>query len=477
MSAPLFPQAGEVYQSGPFFWHTSGVFGLSGSLDRLFLSDLFEWLALTRATGRLMLSAGPVTRSFDVVGGKVAFVSSSRAAERFASWLLRKQLAPRDALLMALATSQTRGESFTVVVERDAGVSRETLTEAARSLATALVSRLLREERVIFRFDPAWPVTANLHINLELEFSKLIMQAAYTVDTQPPRVEPPAPALDALNGEALEGLFWRVVEGLEGEMVEAPAVAVAHRTFVAVGEVLHRWVTVGPPLLPIGPADVERVRACLAEGRPVSLEDSPTMVWDLLCLVNSLDAPGFSRAGSASEAWLMAGANAAGIVSLVLESPRWRRPSRGEADTTLRRAALARGAAGLCLGEAVGLAGDVAATAAALPVVLLEIVATALASAQLASPAMQQGALRELLPIVGRTAATAAGLPEVLVAALTGSPPEHPGARVVALAAAAAGDAGIALAEPVPVAESSVSLNEAMNAARQAVARAALAEG
>jgi len=453
------------------------VFGLSGSLDRLFLSDLFEWLNLTRATGRLMLSAGPVTRSFDVVGGKVAFVSSSRAAERYASWLLRKQLVPRDALLAALATSQTRGESFTVVIERDAGVSRETLTEAGRSLATALVSRLLREERVNFRFDPAWPVTANLHINLDLEFSKLIMQAAYTVDTRPPRTEPPAPALDALDQDAMEGLFWRIVEGLEGEVVEATSVAVAHRTFLAVGEVLHRWVTVGPPLLPVGPADVERVSACLADGRPVTLEDSPTMVWDLLCLVNSLDAPGFSRAASAHEAWMMAGANAAGIVSLVLESPRWRRSSRGETDVTLRRAALARGAAGRCLGEAVGLPGEVAATAAALPVVLLELVATALASAQLASPAMQRGALRELLPIVGRAAGTAAGLPEVLVAALTGSPAEHPGARAAALAAAAAGDAGIALAEPAGEGDSGISLDEAMDAARQAVERAAVAEG
>lgn len=453
------------------------MFGLSGSLDRLFLSDLFEWLHLTRATGRLMLSTGPVTRSFDVVGGKVAFVSSSRAAERYASWLLRKELAPRDALLAALATSQTRGESFTVVIERDAGVSRETLTEAGRSLATALVSRLLREERVSFRFDPSWPVTANLHINLDLEFSKLIMQAAYTVDTRPPRVEAPAPALDALDEEAMEGLFWRIVEGLEGEVVEAASMALAHRTFLAVGDVLHRWVTVGPPLLPVGPADVERVSACLADGRPVTLEDSPTMVWDLLCLVNSLDAPGFSRAASAQEAWVMAGANAGEIVGLVLESPRWRRSSRGEADGTLRRAALARSAAGRCVGGVVGLPGEVAATAAALPVVLLELVATALASAQLASPAMQRGALRELLPIVGRAAGTAAGLPEVLIAALTGSPAEHPGARAAALAAAAAGDAGIALAAPVGESDAGISLDDAMDAARQAVERAAAAEG
>ncbi len=453
------------------------MFGLSGTLDRLFLSDLFEWLHLTRATGRLMLAAGPVTRSFDVVGGKVAFVSSSRAAERFASWLLRKELVPRDALLWALATSQTRGESFTVVVERDAGVSRATLTQAAHSLATALVSRVLREERVNFRFDPTWPVTANLHINLDLDFSKLIMQAAYTVDTRPPRTEPPVLALDALDESAMEGLFFRILEELAGEMVDAAAVATAHRTFKAVGEVLNRWVTVGPPLLPIGPADAARVNACCVEGREVTLEDSPTMVWDLLCLVNSLDAPGFSRAASAHEAWVMAGANAFEIVRLVLESPRWRRAEANEADTTLRRAALARAAAGRCLGHVVSLEAEVAATAAALPVVLLELVATALASAQLATPAMQRAALRELLPIVGRAAGTAAGLPEVLVAGLTGSPAAHPGARAAALAAAAAGDAGIALAEPAVAGELEGSLDQAMDAARQAVARATAGEG
>ena len=453
------------------------MFGLSGSLDRLYLSDLFEWLHLTRATGRLLLSTGPVTRSFDVIGGKVAFVSSSRAAERFASWLLRKRLAPRHVLLSALATSQTRGESFTVAIERDGGLTRETLTEAAESLATALVSRLLHEERVNFRFDPDWPVTAQLHVNLDLDFSKLIMQAAYTADTRPPKREPALPALDALDERAMEGLFWRILEHLEGEVVELPAVAVAHRTFVAVGEVLHRWVTIGPPLLPISPGDVQRVNACMESEREVTLEDSPTVVWDLLCLVNSLDAPGFSRAASAHEAWVMTGSNAAEIVRLVLESPRWRRPDGGEVDVTLRCAALARSAAGRCLAGEVGLPEDVAATAGALPVVLLELVATALASAQLPTTAMQRAALRELLPIVGRTAGTAAGFPEVLLAALTGTPPEHPGARVAALAAAAAGDVGMAGGEQVLERDAAVPLDRAMEAAREAATRAAAGEG
>ena len=123
---------------------------LSGTLDRLHLGDLLEWLHLTKATGRLKLSSPSVTRSFDMLRGMVGFASSSRASERMASWLLRKGLASRGALLRALAVSQTRGEAFTEVAERDAGVTRVTMIEAGRSLATALASRVMREDRVGF---------------------------------------------------------------------------------------------------------------------------------------------------------------------------------------------------------------------------------------------------------------------------------------------------------------------------------------
>jgi hypothetical protein len=45
--------------------------------------------------------------------------------------------------------------------------------------------------------------------------------------------------------------------------------------------------------------------------------------------------------------------------------------------------------------------------------------------------------------VVGQAAGVAAGLPPVLIAALTEVPADHPGARVAALAAYAAGAVGI----------------------------------
>jgi hypothetical protein len=175
----------------------------------------------------------------------------------------------------------------------------------------------------------------------------------------------------------------------------------------------------------------------------VQLEDSPTLAWDLLSLVNGLDAPGFPRAASAAGAWALAGEDAPLLVRLILESPRWRREQREEVDASLRRAALARAAAGRALAAAADLPADVASTAAALPVVVLDLVATALTTTPLASPAMQRSALRQLLPLVGRAAGMAAGLSEVLLAALTGDPPGHPGARAARLAALVSGSSGM----------------------------------
>jgi hypothetical protein len=448
------------------------VFALSGTLDRLHLGDLLEWLQLTRATGRLMLAAGAVTRSFEVCRGRIAFASSSRASERLASWLLRKQLAPRQALLRALAISQSRGELFTIVAEREAGVPHDTLIEAGRGLAAALASYLLSEVKILFNFDADFPVQDRLHVDLDLECRSLMLQAAYRVDTLP-LVDAAAAASHAtLDPETLEHLFWRIAGDLEGEQVDAAALAQAHDSFLAVGEILHRWVTQGPPLLPLAPGDVERVRARLAADEAVEIDDSPTLAWDLLSLVNGLDAPGYPRAASASEAWEMAGEDARELVRLIVENSRWRREARPDRDEALRRVALARSAAGRALAGIATLPEETGATAAALPVVLLELVATALASSPLASTAMQRCALHHLLPLVGAAAGTAAGLPEVLLAAVATSPVEHSGVRLAHLVDVAVGELGGAPPTTEPSGATDPLLKAALAKARAAAGEA-----
>jgi Domain of unknown function (DUF4388) len=452
------------------------MFVLSGTVDSLHLGDLLEWLHLTRASGRLLLVGSSVTRAFDIVKGRVAFASSSRAAERLASWLLRKGVVARQPLLRALAVAQIHGEAFTEVVERDGGVSHAELVEAGRSLATALASRTLRESRIGFRFDPEWPVTAKLHVDLELECSKLIMQAAYTVDTRPPADPTSDEVPVTVDPAAIEALFWRVVAEAQDELVDAAALAEAHEALKAVGSVLHRWVTQGPPLLPLATDDIERIGRRLAAGEPIALDDSPALAWDLLSLVNGLDAPGFSRASSLSDAWVMAGDDAPGLVRQLVESSRWRRETRGAADGTLRRTALARAAAARSMAGLFGLAEETAATAATLPVVTLGLVVTALASAPLASGTMQRSALRLLLPIVGHAAGLAAGHPEVLLAALTGRPAEHLGARIASLAAMAAQEVGGGVYPGTPFDDGGdPDLAAAMDAARAAARRAVAA--
>ncbi|MGE5234860.1 MAG: DUF4388 domain-containing protein [Acidobacteriota bacterium] len=424
------------------------MLALSGTVDRLHLGDLLEWLHLSRQSGRLLLTAGSVTRAFDFVKGKVAFASSSRAAERMGSWLLRKGVVERRVLLRTLAVAQARGEAFTAVLERDAGVDHKLLVSAGRALATALAARVLREDRVAFRFDETWPVLDHLHVDFGMECGKLMMEAAFKMDTRPPIDQVAEDPPTTLDPETVAAVFWRIAEHLEGELVDPASFALAHQTMMSVGELLHRWVTQGPPLLPLGPEDIDRISARLDAGEPVRLEDSPTLIWDLLSLVNGLDAPGLARASSASDAWLMAGDDAVLLTRLLSDDDRWRREARGDSDGPLWRAALARAAAGRTLAGPLDLAPDTAATAAALPVVLLELVATALSSAALVSPAMQRTALRHVLPLVGHAAGVAAGLPEVLIAALTGRPDDHPGARVASLAALAAGDSGMNLSDP-----------------------------
>ena len=446
---------------------------LSGTLGRLYLGDLLEWLQLTHATGRLLLSAGDVTRAFDMNRGKVAFVSSSRASERFGSWLLRKGVASREVLMKALVVSQTQGELLTSVLKRNAGIEPAKLVEAGRSLATTLASRVLREDQVIFTFDPTQPVADRNEVDLDLDCRNLIMQAAYRVDTKPVGAQAQIAPHTTLDPNTLEALFWHITIELEGELLEATAVAEAHRAFLAVGDLLHRWVAQGPPLLPIGPADAQRILRRLKAGKQPRLEDSPTLVWNLLCLVNGLDAPGQPRASNATEAWEMAGEHAKVFVHLILDNPRWHREKKSANDPALRRAALARIAAARKLAGIVGLEEDTAATAAALPMVLLELVATALSSSPLASSAMQRCALQHLLPLVGQAASTAAGMPEVLLAALTSSPSKHPAARLTALVGFVAGEfLSTAESHEDPTSSADPALASALTAARKAAEKA-----
>lgn len=412
---------------------------MSGTVDRLHIGDLLEWLRLTHATGRLLLSAGPTTRSFDVKRGKIAFVSSSQANERLASWLLRQGSATHSTLLRALAVSQTQGRMLTTVLMEDAGLSLETLVEAGRSLATALTTRILKEQGVHFSFQPDFPLPHRMPVDLKLDCSHLIMQAAYQADTLPPG-DPFEPVVVAtLDGKTMETLFWTILEELEGEQIEASRCAEAHQVFLQVGGLFERWISQGPPLLPVGPADAARARARLESGEPIGIDDSPTLVWDLLCIVNCVDAPGHRRANGPREAWTVAGEDAPFLARLILDSPRWQRAVQEETEETLRRVVLRRAAAARPLAAALGVSEDAADAVAALPVVLLELVVTALTATPLASPAMQRCALYHLLPRVGVAAGIAAGLPEAIMAAITAAPPQHPAVQLSHLVEQAAG--------------------------------------
>lgn len=419
------------------------MLALSGSLDPLHLNDLLEWLQAVRATGRLHLTTGAVTRTFDFAGGKVIFASSSRAAERLASWLLRKRVADRKALLKSLATSQIQGEPFTSVVLRDGYLTPEELRAAGTALAVALVSRILKEPQVLFRFDPKYPVRTSEPVNLELACSQLIMQAAVSADSRPPTDHGHDAAIASLEPPSLEALFWEVMAEATGTPLDAAEVAASHETLLRVGELLGRWVAQGPPLLPLSPAEAATVRERLADGHDPRPEEAPTLAWDFLALVNGLDAPGSSRAASFHDAWVMAGEDACALAKLLLENSRWRRDQDEPLDETVQRLAKARAAAARALAPALGLAEETAATAVVLPLVPLTLVLKAFTPQAATSGKLGSALVRRLLPLVGKAAGTASGLPEVLLAALTGEPAGHPGAQVVALAALAAGEQGV----------------------------------
>ncbi len=179
-----------------------------------------------------------------------------------------------------------------------------------------------------------------------------------------------------------------------------------------------------------------------------------------------------SRATSVGEAWRLAGEDAPELVRLITDNQRWLREGDADADAAYRRNTVARAAAARALAGTLHLEEECAAACAVLPLVLLELVVTALARAPLASTEMQRTAVRRLLPLVGHTAGSAAGLPDVLLTALTGTPEDHPGARLAALAAFAAQDGGGGLPDGLEAASDPAAMARAVKAARTAAAKA-----
>ena len=241
-------------------------------------------------SGRLTMTNPRGDRRLDFHDGRVCYVSSTVPQERLASWLAKRSLVPDRELWRLLALSMVRQTLLTDLLTDEGGVDPKDLRAGLTDLAESITGRILLSPEVSFEFDPDHPVLDILGLNLNVEPSHLLLEAARRSDEDDLPEYFGDAAASPLAGEAIEDLFWELVrggvtaaDGLQGEQLSN-----LHDLIRDIVGTLAHWLESNPGLVPMPADQISRIRAANAEGAAVYLPGLPHAVWNQMVFARSV---------------------------------------------------------------------------------------------------------------------------------------------------------------------------------------------
>lgn len=267
---------------------------ISGSLDRLHFGDLLQWFQMGGISGRLSLKDRRGERRLDFNSGRVCYVSSTIADERLASWIAARGLAPVAELQRLLAVSMLRRTLFTDLLTAHGTIDGTSLQRALTELAEVITSRLLVSPEVYFDFDPRHPVLDVLGLRLDVQPSRLLMEAARRTDEYAIRQQDLFEHELPLTGEAFESLFWELVRiGVTAdESVSGDELSNLHDQVHDIVGAIAQWLASSPGLVPMPRLQVAGIGRTAAAGDPVGLFGLPHAAWNQMVFARSVRATG-----------------------------------------------------------------------------------------------------------------------------------------------------------------------------------------
>jgi hypothetical protein len=263
---------------------------IRGSLDRLHFGDLLQWFQMGGISGRLTLKDRRGERRLDFNEGKVCFVSSTVAEERLASWIAARELVPIQELRRLLAISMLRRALFTDLLIAHGAIDAASLQCALTDLAEVITSRLLVSPEVRFDFNPTHPVLDVLGLSLNVQPSRLLMEAARRSDEFGLPGEDVSEHELPLTGEAFESLFWELVrDGITAdESVSGDELSNLHDQVRDIVGAIAQWLAASPGLVPLPRRQVARIGRTTADGEPVGLFGLPHAAWNQMVFARSV---------------------------------------------------------------------------------------------------------------------------------------------------------------------------------------------
>ncbi len=309
---------------------------IRGTLDRLHLGDLLQWLQMGDLSGRLTLHDGAGQRRLDLLEGRVVYVSSLEPGERLATWLAADGVVSAAAARRLLGASLLRRQLFTDLLVEAGETSPEALRASLTRLAERIAGRALAAGELRFEFDPSYPVRDLLGLTIDVAPNTLLMEAARRRDEVgggddglPARPLP-------FDGPEFERFFWELIRrGISGEdRLDGSELERLHRLVRDIMATLAQWLASSPGLVPIPTEQASAVADLLGDGCPVRLSGLPHSAWNAMVLACSVRHPelpppttlyGLEAVGAELDLWVeMTG------------SERWRRPHAQRLDELTR---------------------------------------------------------------------------------------------------------------------------------------------
>lgn len=384
---------------------------IQGTLGRLHLGDLLQWLHMGSLSGRLTLSDCGCERRLDFLEGRVVFASSQVPSERLGTWLAQQDVASPAALRQLLGASLLRRTLFTSALLDADLVSAAALRATVTELARTLVTRSLLAPELSFTFDPGYPVRDLLNLDLDLEPNALLMEAARRTDERTRAGERTPEEAIPFRGEAFERFFWELVrEGFSGgEALDGEQVLGLHRAVRDIMATLSHWLSSSPGLVPIPAGQVAHLIGQLEEDGPVSLEGLPHTTWNQMVLACAVECDQLAPPGTLSR--LEEEARQLDLWVELTGSDRWCRPHSERLDDLTGRVAAIWSRAAAAAAPHLDLDPDAARLAAHLVGVPTDLVLWVLATLPLPHHQLRQTLVRRLPQLLGTALARRAAFP------------------------------------------------------------------
>lgn len=154
---------------------------IEGSLSLMTLSDLMQWIEVSRRSGTLMVANDETTKRFFFQDGRLIFLWSEKEGEQLCEALHDATGLPLELILEAIRSAEQLGISCIGYISSEQGIPLERLITLISSLAERAMADVITWKAGRFRFSDNLPLTV-LSSPVTLPTTQVLMESAVLID-------------------------------------------------------------------------------------------------------------------------------------------------------------------------------------------------------------------------------------------------------------------------------------------------------